>query len=244
MQVARTFPHKVFNVGKAAVLSGFLIVVGSFSAYLGMRFSIRGTEVEVPLVRGQTVEEAKTILSKVHLSFSATERYDPHVPKGVIATQHPRPGGRIKANREIQIVVSLGARRSPVPDLMGSSLRVARLKAFQAGYGLGHISEIPLVGSKNDEVIRQFPVPLAKEVASSKIDVLVSRTFFPRYTMPDVVGQRLNRVLQYFEKNGFKPERIQYRSHNRVARGTVTKQFPEPGFMLSGEGSINLEVAR
>ena len=65
-----------------------------------------------------------------------------------------------------------------------------------------------------------------------------------RYIMPDRIGQDLNQVISFFERAGFQLGRIQYSAYQNVPRGTVVKQFPEPGYMLTEKNSINLEVAR
>ena len=62
--------------------------------------------------------------------------------------------------------------------------------------------------------------------------------------MPDVVGQSMNKVLPFFKSNKFALENIRYVSLANVSAGLVIKQFPEPGYLLMGKDSINLEVSR
>ena len=240
-----TVPEQVLIVGKLTVLVGVLIAVGLSSAYMGMRLALRGTVVEVPSIVGMQVGEATEILEQLHLNREVIgERFDPEIPKGVVLSQHPPAGGSIKAQRKVQVILSLGAKTNPVPDLRGSPLRVARLMASHAGFELGNISEISLGGLPKGQIIQQFPPANSKELLSPKIDVLVSQGSSSRYVMPDVTGQSLNKVLLFFEKHGFKLGKIQYRNDSNVSRGAVIKQFPEPGYMLTEDDTINLEVAR
>jgi beta-lactam-binding protein with PASTA domain len=46
----------------------------------------------------------------------------------------------------------------------------------------------------------------------------------------------------FFNENGFETE-IQYREHSEVRKGTVVRQFPEPGYILRDGDSVHLEVA-
>lgn len=242
---SKEFHHKLLTVGKFALLIGGLIAVGLSSAYMGMRFAVRGSEVEVPSIIGKPLEQATETLKKVELKLEVLgERFDPQIGKGAVLSQHPQPGRRIKVQRKVQVILSLGEKRNPVPDLRGSTLRVARLMASQSGFELGHITEISISGVPKEEIVQQFPPPDSKEILSPKIDVLVSRGSSARYVMPDVTGQGLNKVLLLFERNGFKLGKIQYRYYPNVSRGTVVKQFPEPGYSLTDENSINLEIAR
>ncbi len=241
----RTIHEQVLIVGKLTVLVGVLIAVGLSSAYMGMRLAVRGTEVEVPSIIGQPVGTATEILEQVNLQREVMgERFDSEALKGVVLSQAPPAGGTIKAQRKVQVILSLGAKKSPVPDLRGAPLRVARLLVSQAGFELGNISEISMDGFPKGQIVQQFPPPNSKELLSPKIDVLVSNGTVSRYVMPDVTNQSLNAVLLFFEKNGFKLGEIQYRDSPTVSRGAVVKQFPEPGYMLTGGDTINLEIAR
>ena len=240
-----TIHEQILIVGQLTVLVGVLIAVGLSSAYLGMRLAVRGTEVEVPSISGRPLGEATEILERVHLKREVMgERFDPEIPRGVVISQHPQPGRTIKEERKVQIILSLGTKTHPVPDLRGSPLRVARLMASDAGFELGNISEISMGEIPKGQIVQQFPPPDSKDLLSPEIDVLVSGGFLERYVMPDVTGQSLNSVVLYFEKNAFKLGDIRYGDYPDAARGAVVKQFPEPGYLLTEQETINLEVAR
>ena len=241
----QAFHHRLLNAGKLMVLIGIIIAVGLFSAYWGMRIAVRGTEVEVPSILGKSVGEASELLERIHLRNEVIgERFDPEFPKGTVLSQHPQPGGRMKAEGRVQLIVSLGEKTNPVPDLKGASLRVARLMARQAGFEFGNISEISITGVEKDHIVEQFPPPHSRDFLSPRIDILVSRGDFSRYVMPDVLGRSLNQVTLFFESNDFELGNIRYVDLADMSAGLVVKQFPEPGYVLTDEDSINLEVSR
>jgi serine/threonine-protein kinase len=240
-----SFHHRLLNAGKFTVLAGILIAVGLFSSYLGMRIAVRGTEVEVPSILGKSVGEATRLLEEIHLRNEVIgERFDPQYPEGTVVSQHPQPGGRMKTSGKVQLIVSLGEKTNPVPDLKGASLRVAHLMAREAGFEFGNISEISIAGIEEDHIVEQFPPPHSRDFMSPRIDILVSKGNFSRYMMPDVMGQSLNRVLLFFERNDFELGNIRYVDLANLSAGLVVKQFPEPGYILTDEDSINLEVSR
>ena len=114
----RTIHEQVLIVGKLTVLVGVLIAVGLSSAYMGMRLAVRGTEVEVPSIIGQPVGTATEILEQVNLQREVIgERFDSEALKGVVLSQAPPAGVKIKAQRKVQVILSLGATKSRVPDL-------------------------------------------------------------------------------------------------------------------------------
>ncbi len=233
------------SIGKLILLGGVLFVIFLVSTVVSMRLVVRAKEVAVPALVGTELEEASRLLEAVNLRLALTgERYDPEIPKGAIVYQLPGTGVLIKANREVQVLLSLGKQRDPVPELLGSTERVALFRARQSGYTLGDISRISLPELESEQVINQFPAPNTQEITGAEIDILVARRRPKRYIMVDVAGQSLNRVLMFFEKQGFKVGEIQYTRNAKVRRGVVVRQAPEPGYVLEEDDSIHLEVAR
>ena len=244
-KVRKWLQSKFLNVGKFVLLFAILVVVGLLSSFLSMRFAVRGTEVEVPKVEKKSAEEARQILEEVNLKLGVSgERYDPELLRGAVIWQHPGAGVRIKAEQEVQVILSLGVHRMPVPQLKGSTRRAAESMLLQSGYELGHVSAAPLFSGRKDEVVQQAPVPGDREILDPRVHLLVNRDAPARYVMPDMIGKDINKVITFFERAGFQLGHIQYQVYRNIARGTVVKQFPEPGYMLTQKDSINLEVAR
>ncbi len=237
--------YKILKLSQLILLLGSLVVVGLSSAYLGMRFAVRGTEVEAPLIMGQSFEDAISALESLRLNIKVVgKRFDPEVSEGSIISQHPRPGGRVKVGRAVRVLVSLGEKREPVPKLTGFLLRLARLITSEAGYEIGKTSWVEVIGIPEEEVISQTPLPNTKGILNPKIDLLVSKGASLRYLMPNVIGLGLNKVMLLFKHNDVKLGRVQYRSYPEFGKGIIIKQFPEPGHMLTKEVSVNLEVSR
>ena len=242
---SRLLQDRFLTIGKLALLAGVLLVVFMFSVIVGMRFSVRGKVFETPSIVGMSITDAEGLFEKKELNLAVVgRRYDPDVPKDAIISQLPVAGVGIKSNRDVQIVVSMGRRPNPVPDLAGRSLRAARLLAEQKGYELGKVSEILAGSEENERIIAQYPEPDSEENVSDRIDVLVQKKSLTAYIMPDVIGDNLNRVMMFFQDNGFEIARVQYKQHQGISKGTVVRQFPEPGYLLREDESIHLEVAR
>ncbi|MFQ5738807.1 MAG: PASTA domain-containing protein [Acidobacteriota bacterium] len=243
--VGKTLQRKFVDAGKIVLLAGILVTVALLSGIVGMRFAVRRTEVEVPPIIGLSLPEAEKSLLKSDLKLQISgKRYDEAVPEGAIISQHPVAGGRLKAKRDVQVMVSLGKRTNPVPNLIGSTLRVAQLTAAQYGYEIRYVSEMASEDIEEGRVFQQLPPPESSDVLSPEIDLLISRGSRDRYIMPDLTGQSLNQVQPFLEKAGLDLDRISYRFYGNVKKGTVVRQFPQSGYLLEANGSINLEVAR
>lgn len=242
---SRLLQGRFLTLGKLALLAGVLIVVFLFSVIVGMQFSVRGKVFGTPAIVGMNLGDAQDLFEQKELNLAIVgRRYDPDIPKDAIISQLPVAGVGIKANRDVQVVVSMGRRPNPVPDLRGRSTRAARLLAEQNGYDLGRVSEVLSGSEEGEKIIDQYPEPYSEENVSDRIDVLVQKKSVAAYIMPDVIGDNLNRVMIFFEDNGFDIARVQYKQHQGISKGTVVRQFPEPGYLLREDESINLEVAR
>ncbi len=232
------------TVVKLGLLAGVLMVVFLLSLNISMRMATRATEVVVPTVFRVDMEQARERLEAVGLGMEvAGEVYDASIPNGAVVSQLPTPGERIKANGRVKVMVSLGVQHNPVPDLIGSTQRVARLMTQQSGYEIGHTSEIFLADVESDQIIRQVPNPGSAAVLTARVDVLVGKKRVQRYIMPDFRDLDLNRARSLIRKNGFESPTVNYTRGARRTRGKVVRQYPEPGNMLKENDTIILEVA-
>lgn len=241
----RGLPQSVLDVGKLVLLVGILVSAGLLSGIVGMRLAVRRSDVSVPALVGLTVEAAQAKAKESALSVSVGgERYHDEIPEGAVVSQFPAEGRLVKEDRQIQVFVSLGPRTHPVPNLIGSPLRVAQLQASQYNYEIGLISRLGLPGVEAGKVVDQNPRPNAAGASSPRINLLVSDEDPTRYLMPNLLGQNVNQAKLFLEKVGFEPARIDY-SFSAVARkGTVIRQYPEPGNPVRQTDQISLEVAR
>ncbi|MEE8584307.1 MAG: PASTA domain-containing protein [Acidobacteriota bacterium] len=246
--------QQFLRVAKFALLIGILVAVGLFSALVGMRIAVQGTEISAPEILGKSQQEAESLLKASNLGMEVlATRYDSEVPERAVVSQSPAAGGRIKAGRNVRVVVSLGARQHPVPSLVGGSLRVARAKLLQSEYHLGSVSEILLPhpagesGRENEvspaSVLQQYPSAGIQESGGARVDLLVARRAPAGYLMPDVVGSTLNQVYALFEGRGFRVGTIRYRKGTGKPKWTVLRQFPEAGSKLEEKDEIHVEVA-
>src|SRR4029077_20341887 len=129
-----------------------------------------GREVEVPPLAGKTVDQAKEALTRSGLIFKvASSRFSSEVPEGQILAQIPPAVTRIKANRTVRVLVSLGERRFAVPNLIGTSLRAAQLTLAQRKLALGKTIYTHTPDGESSTVVYQSPIPGTQEGADPSV---------------------------------------------------------------------------
>jgi beta-lactam-binding protein with PASTA domain len=235
------------RLSSLALMIAILVVAGGISAITAMRLAIRGTEVKVPSLAGKTEEEARQILedSKLLLRISTTRRFSKSVPAGHIVFQDPVAGSNLKTSRSVKVQLSAGDPKYAVPNLVGSSLRAAKLTLAQRNFTLGNASVTRTASGDPLTIQQQFPQPGSNEVADPAVNVLLSAGPIEEFfVMPDLVGKPLELVAARARAEGFQFNKPAFRKYPGVEPGIVTQQRPQAGHRLSKNDVISVEVSQ
>ena len=112
--------------------SGFLIGKGDavdLTVSKGIEMTV------VPQVIGQSQGEAEALLSDAKLRIRQVLQRDVNLPEGQVLDVLPRPGAQVRANSEVDLVVSSG--RVQVPDVRGKTQEEAIAALQKLGFAVG-----------------------------------------------------------------------------------------------------------
>jgi beta-lactam-binding protein with PASTA domain len=226
--------------------ASILLVAGFLSCLTAMRYAIRGNEVTVPNIAGKTTPEAAQVLGASGLQLNVYgHRYHDFVPKDRIVAQIPGEGSRLKRHSNVRIVVSLGARRIPVPDLKGETLRAGQILLLRRGLALGMISSVSSDGQESGRIMAQDPEPEFQFAQSPQINLLLSLGKRRReYLMPDLTGRSSHEVVAQFAGLGLNLGSVRYQSIPGVEKDTILRQFPLSGSKVAEGSAIDIEVCQ
>jgi beta-lactam-binding protein with PASTA domain len=216
------------------------------SCLTAMRLAIRGSEVTVPNLVGESLQQANLQLSALELRLKIDgRRFDDQIPSERILSQVPSPESRLKKNRTVRIVVSQGAKRIQVPDLRGESLRVGQISLLKRGLALGMISAATSETVEKDRIVAQDPPSQAQPAASPTVNVLISSGKRNReYLMPDLAGRNIEEVSRALQNAGITLGKLTYQATPGLARGTILRQSPLPGQKLVEGNPPDFEVSK
>ena len=228
------------------LMVSILAVAGVVSALTAMRFAIRGREVEVPQLSGKTKEEAEQILTGRGLKLRVTSsRFSSDVAEGKVLDQIPSSGTRLKVDRTVKVLLSLGERRYAVPNLVGSSLRAAQLTLTQRRLTLGNTLYTHISEGDASTVIYQSPKPGTQEGADPSVNIVISLGAPAQYyIMPDLIGKPADLVASRARNEGFRIGKINPVKYPGVESGIVIQQKPQAGYRLSKSDVIFLDVSQ
>ncbi|HVN67598.1 MAG TPA: PASTA domain-containing protein, partial [Candidatus Sulfotelmatobacter sp.] len=134
-------------------------------------------ETIVPDVTGLTFDQAQEKLAAVEIKARAAGTvFDLKFPEGRVVSQRPEPGRVVKVGRVANLIVSSGAKKVPVPDLLGRMYTQADAVLSAAELKLGQVRFEKNAGAAEGTIIAQEPLPGEEVVIGGVIDLLVSAT--------------------------------------------------------------------
>ena len=234
------FKSKKFIAGLVMVLlMGFF--VGAFMSF-GKFWST--AEVEVPDVTGKQMTLAKQILEDKRLRVKVDEEFSADVPAGMVISQNPEAGAKVKEERLVTIKVSKGGENIEMPDVRGLKKADAIAKIEKMGLKVGRVSERASDEEEAGTVIASDPRAGTRVTKGETVDLVISKGKKAKKSsgVPDVTGLPLESAQKALTSAGFKVGSVE-RKASKQAAGTVISQSPGGGAeALEGE-SIHLVVA-
>jgi serine/threonine-protein kinase len=227
------------------IISGIaLLLIAGFVA-VGFATGILGSaSVEVPDVRGMTIEEATDALDQVGLKISEGDLvYSSEYELGEVVSSDPAPGSMAKSHSTVEVNICKGAEAGTVPDLTGKTLEQARELIKKYGFKLGNV-ETEASSEPKDTVIDQDPKGGAETTPGDYINIVVSDgTGKEEAEVPYLIGKDLETAKQLITDAGFTVGEITYGESTEYELGQVTKQQYEAGAMLAKGSTIDIKVA-
>ncbi|MBD3391467.1 MAG: PASTA domain-containing protein [Chitinivibrionales bacterium] len=224
-------------------LAGVLIVDRMIMPRI-VGISTRGI-VDVPDLAGVGWQEARQMLYDIGLRLQITGReYSEDAGKGVVLSQVPEPGEKVKKGRHICVVVGKGSEVAAVPEVKGLSERLARRALRDAGFAHPVVHKVWDEKAEKDQVVGTDPPAGIRTSRELPIDVRISKGPRPTHaSVPNVIGELLSEARRAVEENGLKIGNVDYRSGTVSRPGTVISQSHAPGTSLPLDGSVDLVVA-
>lgn len=213
--------------------------------------------VEVPDVIGLRVPAAVTKLQAAGFRAKAVRVFSPK-PSGTVFEQKPVAGDRAEKGSEVQLQVSKGQKRVPVPDVVGQSSADAQAALKDAGFAYTIII-VPSEEARGT-VVSQAPAGGTSAPQGSKVRLNVASgsgsggtgtgtttsagqttTAPATVTVPRVVG--LNQTVAQRRLQAAKlTSRVVYVASTQPA-GRVVAQRPLPGTKVKSGSRVQLNVS-
>jgi eukaryotic-like serine/threonine-protein kinase len=222
-----------------------LVAVALLTAITTIRLTIHGRQESMPNLVGTALESAQRVTSGLGLELLVEDKlYSTQYAANQIAQQMPPPGTRLKIGQHVHVLVSLGPPQVAVPNLVGASVRAARITAIDRGLTVGDVAVVYWPDDPN-QVVAQDPPPATAEVRRPAVNLLISGGETPpAFLCPQFIGQPLAQVRRVLEKNGFKVEQVTPVTTNGGSTGIILTQSPPAGSKIGPDTAFSFQVTQ
>lgn len=227
-----------------AFVFGTVITLIFFYIYLPV-ITNHGESITVPDLQGVSIDELQEFLVERDLRFEVVDSvYSAELPPLTVTRQFPKPGSKVKQNRNIFISLnSVNPPTTRMPDLRDKTLKNAELilKSFELVPGKILYKPDPF-RNVIDQLYNGEPIepdtPLAK---GSVIDIVRGDGHGIRlFEMPDLRGLPLAEANVIIRGNNLQPGLVFNDDSLTIASLVVLRQSPRQGLTVRIGRSIDL----
>ncbi len=233
--------------GRWILLGLIVLLAGSGTGYLyATQVVFPGTEegamelLQVPDLRGTSLVEARELLLGQRFEMGRVDSIrHPRAPEGRVVGQTPLPGQLLEPDGRVELTLSLGPERRPVPD-------VTRLRADRALTVLQTTGfEVSVDSLEADEpegrVVATEPQAGTEVTLPAEIRMRVSLGP-PLVTLPELTGFSEDRARAVLDSLGLAVGEVESRFRFGFSQGEVLEQFPPAGEEVPRGSAVRLVV--
>lgn len=216
-----------------------LLILGLLGLY--SLFGHNGAQVEVPDVRGQALEQAQKTLKALGLHGEVgSQDFSETVKEGSVISQDPEDGRKLAKGSSVSLVISKGAARVDVPDLVNKNKTEAEALLKAAGLELGAVnntfnSEVP-----SGQILSQDPRGGQRVDRGSSVDVVISGGK-QTHRVPNLVGLDEQSARSRLLDANLNPA-VNATCNVSESNDKVLAQDPPPGTELEEGSTVTLSV--
>ncbi len=196
------------------------------------------SQVNVPLVVGQTLDSATAEIERAGLQADVRRRADV-APRDIVFDQAPNAGRKIDDGSTVAVFVSNGPGTVKVPDVVGLAEADAKRRVRAAGLR-SDLQRESSVKVPLGVVIRSDPSSGRPVDRSSTVTLVVS-SGPEQVAVPDVTGQDEESAVAALREKGLSA--VVREKNASDPQGTVVSQSPVGGQQVDQGSSITLSVS-
>ncbi|MFE0806882.1 Stk1 family PASTA domain-containing Ser/Thr kinase [Streptomyces sp. NPDC058794] len=226
------------------VLAGVLVLVGAILIGMQLFGNDAGPgndKVDVPAFVGTTKEDAQQLATNADLELTFKQQPCEDQPKGNVCSQNPQQGTEVKKKSSVELVVSTGAPKIAVPNVIDKNIDEAKQQLEDKGF----IVDTKQTESSQDEgtVLSQDPDP-GKELEKGSTVTLEVAKPVEKATVPDVVGRTCDEAKSQMENSDLDGECTDQPTNDPNQVGKVISTTPSSGQPVDKGSKVTIFVGK
>jgi serine/threonine protein kinase len=237
-----------FRIARMVIAS--IVLIGLFVSLFLIGRNIynnnfRISEIPVPDVIRVSEEEARSILAGKGLQMIVMGSETSNtVPEGMVISQTPEKNTMVRQGSKIEVVISSGPKKIPVPEVIKSSYTDAANAIEAAGLNVGNVEPVLTDKYPTNFVLEQDPKPGQEVLPGTEVNLKVSKIPEPEIiSVPSVIGLQIEDAEAFLNKYKLEVGKITYQ-YSDAQLGVVIDQSPLPESDVEEKTKIDLVVSK
>ena len=201
-----------------------------------------GSPTVVPVVVGQTFEQAQSRLSAAHLDAKRVDAFDERVGRGLVISANPGAGAEVGRSTAVVLTVSKGPERYAVPTLVGSTATEAKARLAENRLTLGGSSEAYDEKIPAGQIVSSTPKAGTQLRRGTAVTIVVSKGRQP-IDVTDYTGKPADQAVAALTDAGLRVDATKQEFSTDVPKGSVISQNPATGTLFRGD-QVTLVVSK
>ncbi|MFF7979661.1 Stk1 family PASTA domain-containing Ser/Thr kinase [Streptomyces sp. NPDC007901] len=225
------------------IVAGILVLVG---AILIGKWAFGGggagnDTVQTPNFIGQTQKTAKQMAINSDLKLAFTQKTCDDQPKGNICTQDPAYNTEIKKGSTVNLVVSTGAPKVTVDNVVGKDVDEATTQLENKGFKVK--TKQTVVNQTPGTVLSQNPDGGSEVEKGSTITLEVAKAE-EKSTVPDVSGKTCDEAKAQMTANNLTGNCTEVDTDDANLVGKVVSTDPQAGTQVDKDSTVNIQIGK
>ncbi len=202
-----------------------------------------GASVKFPSVVGATTEQATATLTGLGLKTEVIEeRFDEDVAKDRVISTDPFAGDSIALGGTVKLVISKGAERYTIPQLLSLTPEAAVNLLAKSPLKVGEITEVFNAKIPKGFVISANPAPGTRVKRDTIVDLVVSKGV-ETFALTSYLGKNGEEALNELTMAGFNVTAT-YAYDEKAMPGEVISQNPVAGSALAKGAPVEIFISK
>ena len=202
----------------------------------------KGDKITVPDLTNQSEEDAKKALKELKLKSDSTFDYSDDIVEGNVISTTPVAGSTVKSESSVTLIISKGAQKATVPNLVGQSQDAAIAALQNANLNPGNITSED--NSQPAGTVLSQGLKSGKQVEKgTSVDFVVSKG--PKevlISVPQLVGLSQNEAEKALTDKGLVPS-VSTQSSANVTEGFVISTSHSQGTQVSAGTTVEIIIS-
>ena len=227
------------------VVAAVIVLVGAIliGKWITSGHGTNNNSLQAPSLVGKTLPDAKKEIENSELKLSVSKKPCEKQQKGYVCSQDPKAGTDVKKGDTVSLVVSTGAPKVAMPDVVGQNLDEAKAKLEGGNYQFKVEINPQESNSAPDTVLKSDPASGDQVAKGSTVTLTVAQQP-ARVAVPDLSGMSATDAQAKLQPLGLVLGSQTPQETTAQPENMICGQSQAPGSQVTRGSTIDVQIAK